>query len=162
MPMSAVLTQTGPATFMGTPYNLAITNSGGTPLNLVSMQPMLQNPSGAPSSAPYYVSQPYAVVGGGAGGNGLGLQVPAGGTVNVPFEIQLFAHVVTGGPATPVQTYLVTANLQMSDGTVFVPVTPAYLFLASPTLGQPGSPPDIVPSPGQLVFSAPSVSALAL
>lgn len=162
MAMSAALTQTSPATFMGTSFNLAITNTGASALNVMSCQVILLTSAGTIALAPYYVSQFYSSVGGGAGGNGLGIQVGASATVNLPFEIQIFAHAVTGGPATPSQNYIVTANIQMSDGTVFTPAAPAYLYLNAPTLGQPGSPPDVVPVVGQLVFSTSSASALAL
>jgi len=162
MAMSAALTQQYPATLGNeTNFTLAISNSAGTAVTVNTIQAMVLNGTGAPlPTMPFAIGQPVLSPAAGAGGTA-GIVVNATSTVYVTFTVQFFGHVVTGGPATPSNVFLVGANLASSDGSVFSPGA-LTVALSSPTLGQPGSPPDPLPAIGQLIFSTPATSGLTL
>lgn len=169
MAMTATLQQAATATFSGggTPFVLTVLNSGGAQVNVNSIQPFVTNASGAPlNSCPFNIgivtapgSAPSVPV---AGGTQFSVPVPAGGSTVFTFNIQFFAPAIApSGFATATPSFLVSANVQTSDGSVFVP-PPLTVALNQPTWGVPGSPPNVVPVTGQLMFSAPASSALAL
>jgi hypothetical protein len=166
MAMSATLSRTSSA-INGQPTNfvLAVSNSGGSPVNVESIQPIVTTSDGRPTTA-CAISGPYAPVGFGqaqVNGSQFNVQVPAAGTVNFLFQVTFFGPQVAGMPATPNPVYLVNANISASDDTLFSPGSPLLIALANPTWGRPGAPPPSPPvAPGGLDFSTPINSGLLL
>lgn len=166
MAMLATVTQTQPAIF-GQPatFMLAVQNTGGSAVNVTSIQPQVTLPTGAPATS-FNLSGPYAPPGTSVaqvGGSQFNVQVGAGSTVNFPFQVSFFGPAVAGGPGAPSPTYLVGANCAASDGSIFGPGA-IQANLSRPIFGRaPGAPPNPAPAVGgQVNFSTPSNSGLAL
>lgn len=87
---------------------LTISNSGGSPVNVTSIQPVLKL-TGAPSN-----DFPAANAGVASLGPGENVTVPAGGTLVMPFGAVFFA---SSGST----TYDVGAVCQSNDGSIFSP-----------------------------------------
>lgn len=167
MAMTATLAQATNA-LMGAPttFVLVVSNSGASQVNVNSIQPIITNPGGQPlPSLPCNVgaivapgSQPSVAQ---VGGSQFNVPVASAGSTTFTFQLQFFGQAINGTPSAAAQSFLVGATVQSSDGSVFGPV-PFTVNLNSPIFGQPGSPPNLVPIAGQLIFDAPVASPLAL
>jgi len=165
MAMTAVLTQTSMAIFGSvTNFVLAISNSAGVPVNVLSVTPTVKTPAGLPTTA-HNISGPVSPPGVGAAqvdGSQFNVQVPAGGTVYFNFHVSFFGPAVSGVPAMPQSIFQVGADCYASDGSVFTP-PPLQVELNQPTWGQPGgSPPNAAAFVPSLNFSVPANAFYAM
>lgn len=166
MTMTALLRKPNHAVFgQPTNFTLTVSNSGGSPVNVNSISISVTNPDGTLATA-CTVGPVVAPVGTGLaaiGGYQFNVQIPNAGSYVFPFDCQFFGTAVTGSPATPQPTFLVSANILDSTGTTFSPPQ-LSVNLNRPVFGlPPGAPPNQVPSVyGGLDFSTPKNSGLLL
>jgi hypothetical protein len=164
MTMTASLVQAQTAQMgMGTPYVLTVSNSSGSPVNVNSILVVITTPSGN-TNVSAVTSGPFPTVGQGiaqVGGSQWNVQVPANGSYNFSFGVIFFGPATSTYLAAPAQQYLVSANVQTSDGAVFTP-PPVMTAVNQPQLGVINAPNYTAPNPGQLVFQYPSQSSLTL
>lgn len=166
MAMIATLAQTSPA-ILGMPCNftLAIQNTGGSAVNVTSIQAFARTTAGLPAfgvnlspvTAPPGTSLASAV-----GGTQFVVQVTAGATVYFTLRAQMFAPAIIGGKAMGTSVFQIGALCLASDGSVFS-APDLTIDLSLPVFGvSPGSPPNPPVSVGQLNFSTPVNSGLGL
>jgi hypothetical protein len=169
MAMTATLVQTETAILSsgGTTFVLTVANSSGSQVNVNSIQPTITTQNGLPlgPSLPCNIgaivapgSQPSVAQ---VGGSQFNVPVPATGSTIFTFNIQFFGPAINGGPTQPSSVFLVAATVQSSDGSVFSS-NALIVDLNTPVWGQFGSPPNLVPVPGQLIFSTVANGGLAM
>ena len=169
MAMTATITQVN---YMraGEPcyFILNVANSGAVQVNVNSIQPIVTNQFGSGIGMPVNIGivtapgiAPSLPV---AGGPQFNVPVPASGNVNFTFPISFFGNLVPGLPTQPQATFMVTANIQTSDGSVFTPAPVLVTDLNMAVFGVAGSNYNnlIAPLPGQLVFTTLTNTGLGL
>ncbi len=147
-------------------FMLAVGNTGGSAINVTSIQPTVSNSDGTIASA-VSIAGPWASPGASTAqvyGSQFNVQVGAGSTVYFPFSLQFHMPAVGGGVAQPIPNFLVSATVTSTDGTTITVTQSAQLNVnvTMPVFGlPPGSPPNPAPSVyGQLDFAAPKNSGL--
>lgn len=147
-----------------TNFVLTVSNSAGTPVNVLGINPYVKSPSGLPSTA-CAIGFPAAPPGFSAailGATQYNVPVPANGSTAFGFSIQFYGPLVTGTPTAPLSQFVVGCIVNSSDGSVALS-PPLSVDLNSPVFGlPPGSPPNAFPLVSSLNFSAPANSGLLL
>lgn len=157
----AAIFQQAPA-LMGTPTNFTVTiyNTGGSQVNILSIQPLCQTPGGGLATSVNIgeIAVPPQLGLAQVGGSQFNVPVTGGTNVSFGFQASFFGPNVAGVPAGPSNQYSMSAIVSMSDGTSFQ--TPALtLAINTPSNASPPNPSSTV---GALQFFNPLNSAFPL
>lgn len=169
MAMTAALTVVGNCIVNSpTTCTITISNSGGSAVNVTSIQPKVFlgdtviNPiAGAVSFSPIFVPVGQAIAN--TAGFQNSIQVGAGGSATVSFQLVVLGPVKDVGMAQGGPAFYVSADINSDDGSVFSPI-PQALAVAKPQFGEPRPIPNASATQfgGALQFNQGGNSALAL
>lgn len=167
MAMTSTITQSQSAQ-MGSPttFVVAVINGGGGQVKIQSMQPTVKKPDGTLYTActigPLIATAQLGVAV--VGGSQFNVPVAGSATVYFSFQVVFFGPAILGGPTQPSQTYLVDCINSYDDNTTSGCLSPILGNLNQPSGGVVGggSPPNPTVLIGQLNYSSPLNSGLAL